>query len=253
MPKLQLAPSQRRRVVVLGESRVGKTCFCDMFVTGEHWADYNPVEDTLARFLNVDGVQWELGMMDLSCTPIREHPISLTGTSLSPEYIVAILSKGSGFVLLYDITSQQSFENITQFGYGHLIKHRRPKDPETQTPYPAGIQRFGCVLVGNKVDLAPDQREVDSEVAQEWADSQGIPFFELDTRDREAIEEAMRAMVKSLARAERRDKEDLEEERRLIVEERKRQTKSDTSVVETEKRSGNFRKGVRNALRKLKI
>ena len=211
------------------------------------------MQDILSRKLDVEGAEWELGMMDLSSTPIREEHASQPGASLSSDFIVAILSSRSGVVLLYDITSQHSFENITQFGYQHLILNRHRRDPETQTPYPAGMQRFGCVLVGNKADLASEKREVDSEVAQEWADSQGIKFFEVSTRDRNAIEEAMRALVKSVIRAERRDKEDLEEERILIAEEQKSQAKSDTVVVESEKRSGTFRKGIRNALRKLKI
>jgi hypothetical protein len=85
----------------------------------------------------------------------------------------------------------------------------------------AGPARFGCTLVGNKVDLIEsddsEKREVPKYLAEEWASMVGVKAFEVDRFDKSRLEDVLRDLVKSTNRAKRRDEEDLE----LVRERRK--------------------------------
>jgi hypothetical protein len=97
----------------------------------------------------------------------------------------------------------------------HVISQRATTYPGG-LPYLAGQERFGGVLVGTKVDLTArpataSDRKVSRREAEDWAQIQGMKYFEVDTRHLEPVEEAMRALVRSIIRAKRRDGEDLKE------------------------------------------
>ena len=83
---------------------------------------------------------------------------------------------------VYDVTDQESFNNVKT--------------------WLQEIDRFGTagvlkLLVGNKNDLA-DKKVVDTEVAQEFADSIGIPFIETSALDSSNVEEAFLIMTKQI-------------------------------------------------------
>lgn len=156
------------------------------------------------RTLEVDGESERIEPLDVNSALFREQDPNLNlGT------FEAMLSRAAGVVLLYDITCKKSYENITSEGYLTVWCNRKAERADGEK-YPAGRQRVGCVLVGNKLDLAGEKREVRSEVAAEWASMQGMRFYELDAYNREAIEEVMRDLVRSIKKAERRDEEDIQ-------------------------------------------
>lgn len=67
--------------------------------------------------------------------------------------------------------------------------------------------------MGTKKDLADGEkgkREVDEGLAREWAESQGMAFFEVDKWGSEGIKEVMRELVRDIGRKKRRDEEDNE-------------------------------------------
>ncbi|KAF2277718.1 P-loop containing nucleoside triphosphate hydrolase protein [Westerdykella ornata] len=207
-------------VLVLGESNTGKTCFTDMasrclFTTATKFAYYDPTSsEKRERAIVVDGIRYSLLLADFSTTmpAVEDGDVGWYRKLLKTAYETC-----QGVVLLFSLTDRSSFDKITKQDYLSIILARkRITEPSLRVPhqlrYPAGQQRFGCILVGNKLDLAKDGREVAKEVAQAWADSQGIDYFELDTNKQEPIEEAIRALIRSIQRAQRWDAQDLEEE-----------------------------------------
>ena len=237
---------------------IRQCCFAKTpeFIGGTHFLPYDPTSmgGALGRRIDVDETLREITVMDVSCTPIREYE---SGRQVA-QFLLSSLGHESGYVLLFDVTSRDSFDNLTQFGYEHLVRRRPRKPPGGVKSYPAGMQRFGSVLVGNKMDLvagAPKSREVDSETAQEWADLQGIEYFELTSHDRDAIEEVMRALVRSILRAEKRDEEDLQEEFReqeTTIWNNKDETVDKSSATKTKKPSSGLRKSFRDAMKRLR-
>jgi uncharacterized protein YchJ len=82
-------------------------------------------------------------------------------------------------------------------------------------------KRFGCVVVGNKKDLVngehgEEKREIDKEEAEQWADSQGFRGLEVSSNNREEVEEAVNALVRSVERAKRMDNRDDEDSRAAV-------------------------------------
>jgi len=102
--------------------------------------------------------------------------------------------------------------------------------------YPCGGERFGCILVGMKKDLADGKegkREVQEEVAREWAESQGCRFWEVDKWSVEGIDELMRDLVRDVERKQRRDKEDIQEVKIREREKRVSRKEAKTVIMET--------------------
>lgn len=201
-------------------------------------------------------MNWTLALIDISSALIREQSETLDRFTFNMW-----VREAHGVVLLYDITSMSSFDRITNDGYVHVIL-RRCEDslrPDGLI-YPAGGPRFGCVLVGNKADLAAERRQVPKELAQDWADSQGMQFFELNSSDEAAIEEVMKALMKSIARAERRDAEDIEREKKKAEKQKGENKKGISSWMQKGRSSDDegesmlskisFGSSVRNAFKK---
>jgi GTPase SAR1 family protein len=181
-------------------------------------------------------------MMDMNNTMVRSG-----NPDLSQEFLQPLFQNSGGFVLLFDVTSRASFDRITGDGYMRIFKNRRKTTeygPSGIAAYPAGRQRFGCILVGNKADRE-SEREVRRELAQWWADSQNMKYFELDTYKQFPINEAVAELVRSTRRAQRYDEEDLDEEMESI----EKEAAASVSPALKEKRtlSGSFQ----HALKKL--
>ncbi|KAF2270074.1 P-loop containing nucleoside triphosphate hydrolase protein [Lojkania enalia] len=209
MPSNTVAEAFKRNILIFGESGVGKTCFNDMFVKGKHFALYEPFpasDDTESKLISVNDRLWCLNLLDLNASLFKDED-----STMNAALITQMISNADGIVLLYDVTRQASFDYITWDGYLELARNRKRARDDGEL-YPCGRQRFGCVLVGNKRDLAAEKRQVAKEAGEDWAASQGMNFFEVASSDRSAIEKVMEALVRSIERAENWDREDIEEE-----------------------------------------
>ncbi|KAF2008580.1 hypothetical protein BU24DRAFT_468700 [Aaosphaeria arxii CBS 175.79] len=193
-------------VVVFGEPGVGKTCFTDMFLKGEHFQLYVPSAQPESKFIQVGNVRQCIFPIDLSTSVYRDPQHGVH----SNIFFESFIKKAGGFVLLYDITDKATFDYITTKGYSRIVLSRDTED-EYGVPYGSGTQRFGCVLVGTKLDLAANKRQVDRALAEQWAETQGIAFYEVDKYQRDAIDAIMVDVALSSGEAEKRDAEDAAE------------------------------------------
>lgn len=219
------------RIVILGESGVGKTSFADKVLHGVQYHRYDPFQssqDADNATLQVDGETYSLHIDDVSLTlpRIREF-------GLQDAIFIQLLKKASGIVLLYDITNEDSYKHVTEFGWKYVWGCRAEGTvsggkyyvyPTGKLPLLlflskrrlrlAGHQRFGCVLVGNKLDLVQgqdaDKRAVPKDLAEEWASMVGVESFEVDRFDRIALEASLRDLIRSALHAQRRDREDIQ-------------------------------------------
>ncbi|KAF2187341.1 P-loop containing nucleoside triphosphate hydrolase protein, partial [Zopfia rhizophila CBS 207.26] len=199
------------KVIVLGEQGVGKTCFLDKFLHNAHFTAYDPTHrESSRKHLRVDDTDYILDLLDVNATLFHESSQSRQGISWSA--LRQWLQEAHGIVFLYDITSRESYDRIVNKGFETACKYRNSMAGDG-TPYPACGQRFGSVLVGNKVDLVKgkEMREVLREEAEGWGDVMNVRFFELDTFDNEKVHEVMRALVRAMVKAEKRDEEDIEQ------------------------------------------
>ncbi|KAH7063929.1 P-loop containing nucleoside triphosphate hydrolase protein, partial [Paraphoma chrysanthemicola] len=195
-------PPAAEGIVVFGEARVGKTCFIDMLTKGRHFVSYTGVlTDDPRHRMSIDGETVDADFMDLSSTTIRT-----ADSTFSSDVFMDILTRASGVVLLYDVTNRGSFEQITNQAYMYVWMCKR---------YRGEVGNCEFVLVGTKADVlrtTPRKREVDRELAQDWAQSQGMKHFELSTHDRNDIEEAVYTLMRAIKRARIRSATERDEE-----------------------------------------
>lgn len=95
------------------------------------------------------------------------------------------MRNGDGFLLVYSITSRDSFEEAQQF-YNQIL---RVKD----------VTRAPVVLVSNKCDLSAD-RQVSTAEGQRLAREWNVPFFETSARYRVNVDEPFCDLVREIRR-----------------------------------------------------
>jgi len=145
--------------------------------------------------MNIDGEAIEAYFTDLSSTTLRT-----ADANFSTELFIQSLTGSVGIILLYDITCLVSFEHITEKSYAYACMCNNYMGEN------AGERIREWILVGNKKDVIekePEKRQVDEELAAEWAQSQGMRHVELTTHNREDIEKAVHDLMRSILRAKR--------------------------------------------------
>eukprot|EP00420_Gonyaulax_spinifera_P026186 CAMPEP_0197898022 /NCGR_PEP_ID=MMETSP1439-20131203/43033_1 /TAXON_ID=66791 /ORGANISM="Gonyaulax spinifera, Strain CCMP409" /LENGTH=213 /DNA_ID=CAMNT_0043518703 /DNA_START=42 /DNA_END=683 /DNA_ORIENTATION=+ len=145
------------KVVLVGDATVGKTHLLSRYVKGA-------LPRTPAATV---GVEFGTRTVELpaGCT-VKTQIWDTAGQERYRAITSAHYRKAAGALLVYDLTKQKSFQNCAKW----LEELRQGAGPE-----------IVIVLVGNKVDLAegdPSAREVDFDVATEFARDHGLLFSE---------------------------------------------------------------------------
>ncbi|XP_076348792.1 ras-related protein M-Ras-like [Tachypleus tridentatus] len=144
-------------LVVVGDGGVGKSALTIQFFQKLFVTDYDPtIEDSYIQHTEIDG---EWCVLDVLDTAGQEE-----FSAMREQY----MRKGDGFLLVYSVTDNQSYENIHNFHTQIL----RVKDRDI---YP-------MILVANKVDLV-HLRVVSEEQGRELAALLKIPYIETSAKD----------------------------------------------------------------------
>jgi Ras-related protein Rap-1A len=143
------------KIVVLGSGGVGKSALTVQFVQGIFVEKYDPtIEDCYRKQVEINGQQCMLEILDTAGT-VSFSPFFLSfiyvfmflTICLFKEQFTAMrdlyMKNGQGFILVYSITSQATFNDLSEL----KDQIMRVKDT-TDVP---------MVLVGNKVDLGNDK------------------------------------------------------------------------------------------------
>jgi GTPase SAR1 family protein len=155
--------------------------------------------------MSIDDQNIQVTFMDYSSTTVRT-----ADASFSSDIFMRGLGRAVGIVLLYDITSLSSFEHITNQAYAYARMCNRYKAPR------GGGNSCEYILVGNKFDLvenALEKRQVDPDMAEQWAQSQGIKHVEVSSHGLEGPHEAARILIKSIKRLRERERRHEQAER----------------------------------------
>jgi len=205
--------------VVVGGGGVGKSCLTIQLIQSHFVDEYDPTIEggclqNVLGSLELDGICWPYGWSDSyrkQCVIDDEVALlDVLDTAGQEEYSAMreqYMRTGEGFLLVYSITSRQSFEEITTFQQQIL----RVKDKDY----------FPMVVVGNKCDLE-GEREVtrqgmdnqagflDSRIeltigteGEALARSFGCKFIETSAKSRINVDKAFYDIVREIRRYNR--------------------------------------------------
>jgi len=164
------------KLVLLGESAVGKSSLVLRFVKGQ-FLDYQ--ESTI-------GAAFLTQTVCLNDTTVKFEIWDTAGQeryhSLAPMYYRG----AQAAIVVYDITSYESFDRAKKW----------VKELQRQ-----GNPNIVIALAGNKVDLAP-KRKVEVEEAQSYSDENGILFMETSAKTAANVNELFVAIAKKLPKTQ---------------------------------------------------
>ncbi|GAB2233448.1 hypothetical protein Droror1_Dr00002671 [Drosera rotundifolia] len=178
--------SRRRmllKVIILGDSGVGKTSLMNQFVNRKFTNQYKATigADFLTKEVQIDDRLFTLQIWD---TAGQERFQSLG---------VAFYRGADCCVLVYDVNVVKSFDNLNRWREEFLLQ-ASPHDPEN----------FPFVVLGNKVDVdGGNSRVVSAKKAKAWCASKGnIPYFETSAKDGTNVEAAFQCIAKNAIKNE---------------------------------------------------
>jgi len=175
----KMAEKQTLKIVVFGSGGVGKSSITLRFVTDTFNSEYLPtIEDCYRKTVEVDGKPAYLDILD---TAGQEEY-----SALRDQWV----REGRAFLLVYSVTSRQSFEEIPSFRDRILTVHEDESLP--------------MVLVGNKCDLE-NERQVSYQEGKKLAEEYGgIPFIECSALKAINCDEVFHAAVRQIRKYDER-------------------------------------------------
>ncbi|KAJ5076084.1 ras-like protein [Anaeramoeba ignava] len=151
------------KIVIVGGGGVGKSALTIQFVHSKFIEVYEAtIEDSYRRQVEIDN---EVHILDILDTAGQEEYAVIRDTHLR---------SGDGFLVVFSITSRESFEEIPKF----VDQIHKAKEND----------KIPVVLVGNKSDLEK-QRQVPTKDAQKYAKSIKCQYVETSAKLRVNVEE----------------------------------------------------------------
>ena len=162
------------KIVVLGDSGVGKTNFIFKFTEGK----FSPL------YVATVGLDFKSKIIKLPSSKKRVK-LQIWDTAGQERYMALnnnLFHKVQGIILMYDLTNRSSFENLNR--WLDLISQSAASKAK--------------MLVANKFDRAEEGRMVTEEEGQQIADLNNMPFFEGSGESGKNIDEIFNKMAEMI-------------------------------------------------------
>ena len=162
------------KVLLLGDSSVGKTCFllryCDKSFQDAH--------------LSTIGLDYRLKTLTLKNKKSIKLQIWDTAGEDRFRAITKNYYKGAnGIILIYDVTNLQTYENVKNW----ITQIREEANPNVI-----------IYLAGNKIDIPEESRAVKTSDGQKIADEYQLPFKETSAKDGMNVNEIFQELVEKI-------------------------------------------------------
>lgn len=158
------------KLLLIGDSGVGKSCLLLRFCQDE----FTP------SFINTIGIDFKLRNLEIDGKLAKVQIWDTAGQERFKTITTAYYRTAMGFMLVYDVTDPNSFENVRNW-YNNIKENAR--------------ENVQIVLVGNKNDI-PDKRQVTYEQGQALAQELGVPFLETSAKTADSVEEAFTTLAR---------------------------------------------------------
>ncbi|XP_018425641.1 PREDICTED: NF-kappa-B inhibitor-interacting Ras-like protein 1 isoform X2 [Nanorana parkeri] len=163
------------KVVICGLARVGKTAILEQVIYGNHIVgqeNSDTLEDVYVASVETDrGVREQLRIYDTQ------------GLHDGMEFPKHYFSFADGFILVYSVDNLESFRRVEQLKRD-VDKFRDKKEVVT-------------IVLGNKSDQE-DSRQVDTEMASQWARAEKVKLWEVSVSNRKSLLEPFTLLASKL-------------------------------------------------------
>ena len=164
-------------IAIVGSQGVGKSSICLQFVRNK----FPSKDDLLIEYYYRKQVFFEGKEILLSVIDIKNNE----GSDIYSNKLVNAIKQAQGYLLVYDITDKETFEEIKNL-YDFILR----------TKHSASIP---VVLIGNKAEPEnEDIREVPTTLGKQKAMELGCSFLEISALRRINLEGAMAECVKEI-------------------------------------------------------
>lgn len=163
---------EKIKIMLMGDSDVGKTSLLKKYCENEFSNSY----------ITTVGIDFKIQYLTINNKKIK---LQIWDTAGEERYrIVAknYLNSSDGFLILYDITRRESFDNVNNW-IEQIV------DVAENHSY--------CIIVGNKYDLK-DGRQVNVNEGKELAKKNKYEFFETSAKDGYNIKEVFESLTRKI-------------------------------------------------------
>ncbi len=153
------------KLIIIGDSGVGKSNYLYRFVEER----FCPVHEATIGF----DYKSKLCSLPKSKKKVKFQIWDTAGQEKYMSINKNLFQRVQGIILMYDITSQKTFDNLRQ--WMNVINQLAGEMP--------------LILIGNKIDLV-DERKVPKEKGEQFANDNNIKFFESSGKNGENVEKS---------------------------------------------------------------
>jgi len=150
------------KILVLGDSGVGKTCLIRRFTD----------DDFTDSFLSTIGIDAKSKIVTIENTKLRLQIWDTAGQERFRTLTSAYFRGAMGILLVYDVTSDTSFINIKNW-LENIVRN--------------AVNDVCIVIVGNKSDASMEERCITSACGKERAEEMTYKFYETSAKSGENV------------------------------------------------------------------
>lgn len=171
-----LVPDSIFKLIIIGDSGVGKSCFLLQFLEGDFKEDHNVTI----------GVEYGAKTIQAMGKTIKLQIWDTAGQESFRAITRSFYRNANAVILMYDLTRQETFDSLEDW----LREIRLNSDPD-----------IVVFLVANMHDLADIEREVDTKTGEKFAQDKKIDgFIESSAKTAEHVTEVFVQLAEILER-----------------------------------------------------
>ena len=160
------------KLLILGDSSVGKTNFIFRFIENKFNQNY----------MTTSGIELKTAKIDINNNKIRVQLWDTAGQEKYKAITKNLFLKVQGTLVVFDITNDNSFNNAKK--WVNSIKEECGKTMQ-------------MILIGNKSDLE-EKRIVSQEEASQYAEKEKIEYIETSSKTGENIQRAINSICQKI-------------------------------------------------------
>ena len=161
------------QILLLGDTQVGKTCLINRYTNGVFKEEYT----------STVGIDFYTKPEEINNKTVQVKIWDTVGQERFRALTPSFLRNAEGVVIVFDVTSQDSFDNVK--GWINSIKSN------------LGEKIIPIIIVGNKIDME-NMREISKEDGNKTASENGFKYFETSAKTGKGVDEAFKELVNQI-------------------------------------------------------